>query len=626
MASRRLIRNKWLVSIPLLIVLIVAMACAGEAGPPGPAGPAGPKGADGPPGAQGPAGSQGAAGSVAPAPAAPTAAPTPVPAPTATPVPARPTPTPAPVGEQPIYGTVVNAQAFANMSGWDPHRYGRAEDIQANGLSYNQIVEFDPINPTKIIGDLAESWDVSADGLTWAFKLHEGVKFWDGVELTAEDAAFSLIRAMDSDDPRPRTGRFRSYVAGDEGARQIKAIDKYTLGVTLSFPAGAFLPYLAIDFNKVLPKHHLDAGADINVFDGLLGYGPWKPVAFAEGISFEFERNPDYFKTGLPYFDGINGIIIREVGTEIAALKTERIIMALAIPGHHAGVEDFNKLAQDGEFLKKYDIYWADGHANQHLLLNTTKPPFDNENIRRAIFLGMDRQALTFAVGAGRFTIGAPLPLADPMAIPEAEMLALPGYRQVDGKKHPDDIAEARKLMEAEGYGAGNPLKAELVFAPIIYWADAAQIIKQQMKDIYVDFTLRSTDIGTETNELRSGTHEAGMYGMGGMIFDPDDRLQSNYTKVDRNYHFWSDPVTDDLFKKQQRELDFEKRKAIVQEIQRIILNGSPGAIEYTVSSFGRAVHKKIRTTAGPFVNGASLYGTLKHEHEWVDPDCKECG
>ena len=153
---------------------------------------------------------------------------------------------------------------------------------------YNQVVEFNPHNPSEIIGDLATRWEVTEDGLTYTFYLHDHVKWWDGKDLTAEDVVFSLKRMIEPGKPRPRVGLLRPT------SRPL--IDRLTVKVTLNFPAPAF-PLLAVDFMKIVPKHVVEAGVDINVWENIVGSGPFKIKSARRGDSVHHEKNP-YFKKG----------------------------------------------------------------------------------------------------------------------------------------------------------------------------------------------------------------------------------------------------------------------------------------------------------------------------------------
>jgi peptide/nickel transport system substrate-binding protein len=102
----------------------------------------------------------------------------------------------------PVYGghaTVLNA-IYPEV--WDPHIAGTIGPLAAFSPLYNQVVEYNPLNPSEIIGDLAKRWEVTDGGLTYTFYLHDNVKWWDGKDLTADDVAFSLKRMIEPGKPR----------------------------------------------------------------------------------------------------------------------------------------------------------------------------------------------------------------------------------------------------------------------------------------------------------------------------------------------------------------------------------------------------------------------------------------
>ena len=367
MSYRWLLNPKWLVFLPLLVVLVIGVACGGDEATSTPWPTATPV-------------------PVAPS---PTATPVPVaPSPTATPVPvATPTPTAPPVmaKPEPIFGGVVPMSNFGNANGWDPHTAAIVQDTHLFGPMYNQVVEYNPLNPSEIIGDLAESWEQSDDGFSYTFRLHKGIKWADGQDLTADDVVFSLQRIIAPGEPRPQVGAMSRYIDRAE------KIDEVTVRVHLKFPAPAFINYLGIDYMKIVPKHVVEAGVDISKFGGgLVGSGPFKPVSYEPGNTHEMEKNPNYFKEGLPYFDGFKATIIKDKGTEIAALKTERILMGINASLNHQDVEDIVRLEEDQDFMSKYGIFKIQSGSTENLQLNVTKPPFDDDRIRRAVFLALE--------------------------------------------------------------------------------------------------------------------------------------------------------------------------------------------------------------------------------------------
>jgi len=214
---------------------------------------------------------------------------------------------------QPKAGGVMPMAAFADPDIWDPHKGGGQAGIQASSQLYNQLVGWDPANPGKIIGDLAESWAISDDGSSYTFKLHPNAKWSDGRPVTAEDVTFSLARIADVGSPR--ASMWRTYIESWE------ALNPLTVRIKLKSPSAAFLPFLAVDFVKILPKHVVAAGVDVSKPENIVGSGPFKFVDWKKGDSYEVTRNSMYFKTGRPYLDGIRHYVIRDKGTLIAAYK-----------------------------------------------------------------------------------------------------------------------------------------------------------------------------------------------------------------------------------------------------------------------------------------------------------------
>ena len=641
---RWLLKPRWLVFMPLVLVLIIAVACGEDATPtplPTRTPTAVPPTATPVPGAPAPTATPRPAAPVPTAtraPTAPAATATPRPAATATPVsaapaatatprPVSPEPTPTPVptaiptatplpvvtGIVPKYGGVIPMTGFATPTGWDPHGQTLIEDAHAMSNMYNQLVEYDPLSPSEIIGDLAETWALNADGKSYDFTIHEGVRWTDGQPLTIHDVIFSLKRIVDPDARRPTIGPLRNYLK-PEGVEQV---DDRTVRVNLEFPTGAFIRFFGMDSMKILPKHHLTTGVDFGIFENRLGSGPFKGVRFDHGVAFEFEKNPDYFKPGRPFFDGMEAFLITDGGTEIACFRTERCLMSLGAI-HHIGIEDFIRLGEDATFMSKFDIWWLLGASGSHVLLNTERAPFDDPRVRRALFLALDRQELTEGFGLGKYTIGSPMSINNPLAIPQEELLALPGYRQLDGKKHPDDLAEAKRLLEEAGMAG---FKAKLIGPLVSNLPELAQVVAQQYRTLLgLDIEIVPLDIGPSIEAAQGRDYEMMILGVASSVNDPDDRFQQAYLPVDRNFTSWSDPEVNDLFFQQQHESDPVKRKALVLEMQRKVLNGSPGSVEFLWKSFGSLVSKRVKTELGHYVQRASLFTGYKHEHEWLEP------
>ena len=622
MVCRWLLKPRWLLFIPLLVVLVIGVACGGDeatstprpTATPVPVAPA----ATATPVPVAPA------ATATPIPVAPAATATPVPvapAATATPVPvAEPTPTAPPVVAklEPKYGGIVPMSSLGPPAGIYPPSAAIVEGLHLAGPIYNQLVKWDPLvhQGAEVIGDLAKSWELSDDGLAYTFRIHENVRWTDGEDLDADDVVFSLNTMIDPDEVRPVTGKLKQYID------RVEKIDKYTVKVHLKFPTTAFIKFLAVDFMKVVPQHIVEAGVDLEIFENIVGSGPFKGVKYVVGQSHEHERNPDYFKEGLPYFDGLQTFIIGDPGTEIAAFRTERVLMNTHIV-HNMGVEDAQRLQADEDFMSKFDIWWSPPGTPMYFVMNAKAPPFDDERVRRALILGYDRQVITDGFGLGTWTVGMPMqPETNPFALPREEVMQAPGWRQLDGKKHPDDIAEAKRLLKEAGYDENNPLKAKFSVAQILFFADAALVMQDQLRrDLGIELEFVAGDIPSIIGAMYAGDFHAGVLGEANILFDPDDRFGNNYVEG-RNLSGWNDPRVDELFKQQQRETDFEKRKELNYEMQRLVIHGAPGFIDYSFIGFPTIVTKRLRTPIGHYSQSISIYQrAADHENEWLEPE-----
>ena len=635
MPYSRLLKPKWLVFIPLLALLtVVAVACGEEDTPTAPA-PTSTSAAPEPPAPAPEPTAMMEATSPAPEPTAMMEATSPAPEPTAMmeatspapePTAMGPAPTQAPlatatlapeptaVGLVPQYGGIMPYSAQVGQpSTWDPHAASILEDIQGGATMYNQLLEYNPVNSTEIIPDLAKSWEVSEDGLTYTFRLNEGVMWTDGTEVTSDDVVFSLLRMIEPG-KRPHVSRLRVYID------TVEKIDKYTVEVKLLFPSAAFIQFVPAVWFKILPKHHVETGLDMEKFESnTVGSGPFYPVSWTIGSVYEFEKNRNYFKEGRPYYDGFRGHIITDKGTEIAAFKTERVLANISTV-NQLSPEDILRLEEDRDFMDRFGIYSGGGTASLHVIVNVNAEPFDDERIRRAMFLAMDRHAITDGFGLGFWSVGAPLEQLSPWALPMEELLTFPGYRQLDGMKHPDDIAEAQSLMRAAGYDENNMLSA-LYTAPIIFeWPDIAVVVKEQMREIYIDLEVRNQELSSTINSLVNGDFQVSMMGGAPTILDADDRFSGAYMEGTRNFARWTDPEVTALFNQQTRELDPQKRLELVHEMQRAVLRKAPGYMEYSERGWGTIVSKRVKTAIGHFHKCDTVYKCFKHEHEWLAP------
>ena len=221
--------------------------------------------------------------------------------------------------------------AYADTKDWDPLGSASLSSIQSYSQLYNQLVQFSTgADTTEVVGDLADSWDVSNGGSTFTFHLNKDAVWGDGTDVTADDVVFALSRYMNPENSMGRSGLFRNYTLPlEEGG--IKKVDDDTVEMNLSFASGAFINFLALDYAKILPKHILEAGVDLNLAESIIESssesGPFLLDEYQRGNLYAVSKNDNYFKEGLPYFDSISHYIITDTGTLIAQFKAGQIDM-----------------------------------------------------------------------------------------------------------------------------------------------------------------------------------------------------------------------------------------------------------------------------------------------------------
>ena len=189
--------------------------------------------------------------------------------------------------EQPRYGGILRVALAGDPPSLDMHQEQTFMVAIPLSPCYNTLVQFDPHDYPKIIGDLADAWTVSDDHLTYTFTLHKGVKFHDGGELTSADvkASWDKIVFPPGGVASPR----KSYY---EAIKSIDAPDRDTVVFHLNYPSASFLTMLAHPANFIYAKKYLDQ--DVNYYkQHVIGTGPFRLKRYVRGSYLEVERNPD---------------------------------------------------------------------------------------------------------------------------------------------------------------------------------------------------------------------------------------------------------------------------------------------------------------------------------------------
>ena len=502
-----------------------------------------------------------------------TTRPTNTPAPTATQVVARPTPTPA---GGPIYGGVVNMSAYADSRDWDPKGSSSLSSIQAVSQLYNQIVQYDTVDTSLIVCDLCESWEASNGGQTITFHLRNDVQWLDGEQLDAEDVHNSMLRYGDLDSKMGRSGLWRQYTQEAKNGG-VNLIDNDTVEFNLKFASGAFIKFLAVDYVKVLPKHLLDQGIDLNLAENVIehqsGSGPFVLDEYQRGSFYKVSKNPNYFKEGRPYFDGIDHTIIVDTSVLIGQIKGGQIDMS---NGGFTNLTPTQVFDLERDTDGQYRGVAVQPTADWGLMLNVKKEPFNDARVRQAIALAIDYQEWNDLVFDNTSGVGCPL-MGLAHSFEECE--TWPGLRPKDTPEGEADLARAKELMAEAGLADGFETRMDV--RQVGTYPDQCNVVKDQLEQVLnirvTEFQVYPSAAGydlfaTSRPADQVGDWELACQGEGQVVLDVDGIMGGVYLKgATRNYTDWENDWVNQKFEEQKVELDPEKRREINKELEAFL-------------------------------------------------------
>jgi peptide/nickel transport system substrate-binding protein len=470
---------------------------------------------------------------------------------------------------------------------------------------FNNLVMFDQHvaqnSLDSIVPDLAESWTASEDGTALTFKLRRGVKWHDGKPFTAADVkcTWELIAGTAAEKLRvnPRKSWYRNL-----DRVSVDADDTVTFHLKRQQPS--FLALLASGWSPVYPCHVPPVQMRLRP----VGTGPFKFVEFKPNESIKVARNPDYWKKGRPYLDGIEYTIVSNPSTAILAFtagKFDRFTQGiLSIPL-------MKQIKQQEPNAVCVTVPW---NIPRQLLVNRARPPFDNAELRRAMALTLDRKAFIDILGDGQGSVGGAMmpPPAGSWGMPFEELATLPGYGPDTAKNR----ESARAIMTRLGYGPDKRLPVVVTTRNAPAYRDPAVILIDQLKEIYIDGTLNAIDTTQWYPTVMRKDYMVGLTVSENGLDDPDQQFYENFAcGAERNYTGYCSREVDALIDRQSAETDPAKRRAIVWEIERKLAeDAARPAIFYPVSAACWQPYFKGHTM---MVNGN--YNGWRMEDAWLD-------
>ena len=462
--------------------------------------------------------------------------------------------------QQPKYGGELIFPVPSEPPSYDGHREETFGLIHPFAPFYSTLLRVDPTDPTgtKPVGDLAESWAVSKDGLAYTFKLRHGVKFHDGSEMTSKDVKASWDKIVF---PPPgvgssRKGQYRSIEA-------IEVVDPYTVRFRLKYPESSFILGAASPWNFIYKADIL--AKDIHWYEtNVMGTGPLKFVEHVKSSHVVGKKNPDYWDKGKPYLDGFRAVFVSSSSAQVAMVRAERA---------HIQFRGFSPAERDTivqTLGNKITVQESPWDCILPVVINHEKKPFDDKRVRRALTLALDRyegaKALS-RIAIVKEVAGIQVP-GTPYATPPAELEKLAGYgHDINAAR-----AEARRLLkEAGAENLTFVLKNRGI--PMPYEPEAIWLI-DQWRQIGVNVTQEVIEAAAYFTPLRAGDFQVAIDFQCGFIVEPDLDIYKfiSSDKNPANYGRYTDRVLDDLFDKQARSVNPEERKTLLRQFEKRLL------------------------------------------------------
>jgi peptide/nickel transport system substrate-binding protein len=468
---------------------------------------------------------------------------------------------------------------------------------------FNNLVIYDQHVPQSslqsIVPDLATAWSWNEDGTELTLPLREGVTWHDGKPFTAKDVQCTFDMLTGKSSERLRVNPRKAWYANLDS---LTSNGDYEVTFHLKRPQPAFLTLLASGFSPVYPCHVPPR----DMRSHPIGTGPFKLVEFKPNEYIKLTRNPNYWKKGRPYLDGIEYTIIRNLSTAVLGFVAGKFDMtffySLPVPLLHDAQSQ----------LPQAICELTPGSINRNLLINRDKPPFDNRDLRRAMALSLDRQAFIDIITEGQGDVGGvmqPAP-AGLWGMPPEMLNKLPGY-------DPDvqrNRTEARQIMHTLGYGPDNRLKIKVTARDIPYYRDPAVILIDQLNQVYIDGELEPVDTTNFFPKMMRKDYSVGLNLQGAA--DPDQTLPLLYgCSSEFNRNNYCNPEIEELIGRQSSEVDQDKRKQLVWQIERKLAADDARPIIF---------YSRDGTCRQPYVRGLtlmvnSIFNGWRMEDIWLD-------
>jgi peptide/nickel transport system substrate-binding protein len=444
---------------------------------------------------------------------------------------------------------------------YDAHQEETFGVIHPIAPHYSTLLKVDPNDKsgTKPVGDLAESWTISKDGLTYTFKLRRGVKFHDGSEMTSKDVKASYDKIVN-----PPTGIKSLRKEMYDSIRAIEAPDPNTIVFRLKRAEQSLLLGLASPWNWIYKADLL--AKDPRWYEkNIMGTGPFTFVEHGRGSHWVGKKFANYWDKGKPYLDGYRALFVKDSAAQVAAVRGERA---------HIQFRGFSPAERDSIVqslgANKVTVQESAWDCLNFVSMRHDKKPWDDKRVRRALSLALDRYQGSTALSKIAIVkeVGGVQVPGTPYATPQNELEQLAGYGR-DIKKNRE---EAKRLLREAGVPDGFSFTFKNRGIPMPYEPVGVWLI-DQWRQIGLNVKQEVIEASQYHGLLKRGDFDVAMDFQCGFIVEPDLDLVRFLTTSDANYGKHTDKVIDDLYHRQAVAADPEERKKIIKQFEKRLLD-----------------------------------------------------
>jgi peptide/nickel transport system substrate-binding protein len=464
----------------------------------------------------------------------------------------------AALAQTPQRGGTLNFAVVSDPPNYDCHAHETYVVVQSVGPFYSTLLKFDLARYPEVTGDLARSWSVSPDGLTYSFELHPNVRFHDGTPLTSADVKATYERLRN---PPQGVVSLRQATFADIASIDTPSPTQIVFRLSASNPS--MLQNFASPFNCVYSAARLAQDPRFPA-QNVMGSGAFRFVEHVRGSHLVGQRFDGYFREGRPYLDGFRISYIPQAAAMLNAMQGGQIHAEFRT----VGPADRTRLEQAlGNRIQFHEATWSTGLI---IAFNVTKPPFNDARVRRALSLAIDRNA--GSQGLRRVSIlrevGGLIRPGAPFSASREELASLPGF----GGNIQQARAEARRLLQEAGV---SNLRFALTNRAVPQpYTPAGVFLVDQWRQIGVEVEHRQLETSPYVQAVRTGNFDVALDFQNQVLEDPTFTLL-RYISSDRspeNPSQMQDRELDGLYDRIVRETDTAARTRLIRQFEARVM------------------------------------------------------